>query len=148
MAEAKGHLATLTGFLANAGPDGELRPEPGMLRALHTLCGSSRMAGIESIAGVSGALDHLFGELDARGVAADLGVRELLGRACDGFAERLDHLPYPGPEIASLGAVALEAAEWTERLSASVPAPLSHPERGLDALPETEFLGLSDWVGV
>ena len=144
VAEARGHLATLKEFLASAGPDAELRPEPGMLRALHTLCGSSRMAGIESIAGVSGALDRLFVELDKRGLAADPAISELLGRACEGLAERIDHLPYPGPEMASLAEVALEAGEWTERLSGSMPAPWSHPERGLDVLPESELIELSD----
>ena len=144
VAEARGHLATLKEFLASAGPDAELRPEPGMLRALHTLCGSSRMAGIESIAGVSGALDRLFVELDKRGLAADPAISELLGRACEGLAERIDHLPYPGPEMSSLAEVALEAGEWTERLSGSMPAPWSHPERGLDVLPESELIELSD----
>ena len=113
-----------------------------MLRALHTLCGSSRMAGIESIAAVSGALDQLFVELDKRGLAADPAVSELLGRACEGLADRIDHLPYPGPEMSSLAEMALEAAEWTERLSAAMPAPLSHPERGLDVLPETGAIEL------
>jgi chemosensory pili system protein ChpA (sensor histidine kinase/response regulator) len=144
VAEARGHLATLKEFLANAGLDADLRPEPGMLRALHTLCGSSRMAGIESIAGVSGALDQLFVELDKRGLAVDPAVSELLGRACEGLAERIDRLPYPGPEMSSLTEVALEAAEWTERLSAAMPAPLSHPERGLDVLPEAGLIDLSD----
>ncbi len=144
VAEAGGHLATLTAFLAKAGPDDELRPEPDMMRALHTLRGSAGMAGIDSIAGVSGALDDLFGELNARGLAGDASVRALLVRACEGLAERLDHLPNPGPEISSLANVALEAAEWTERLIATLPEPLSHLERGLDTLPETELIELLD----
>jgi chemosensory pili system protein ChpA (sensor histidine kinase/response regulator) len=144
VAEARGHLDTLTGFLDQAGSTAEPRGDPGTLRALHTLSGSSRMAGIDSIAGVSRALDQLFAELDLRGLAVDPAVQELLGRACEGIAERLNHLPHAGPEIASLAELALEAADWTERLAAGPPAPAAHPERGLDTLPDTELLGLSD----
>jgi len=144
--EARGHLATLTEFLARARSGAELRPEPGLLRALHTLAGSSRMTGVDSVAGVSGALNQLFSEIDARGLAVDPAIVELLGRACEGLAERLDHLPDPGPEIASLAEVAQEAADWTERLSAAMPAAWTHPEFGLEGLPDTELVGFSELV--
>jgi chemosensory pili system protein ChpA (sensor histidine kinase/response regulator) len=140
--EARAHISTLTDFLAKASRGPDLRPERELLRALHTLRGSSRMAGINSVAGVSGALEKLFADLDARELAVGPDLCNLLARACEGLVERLDRLPHSGPEVQSLAAVEREAAEYQHRLVALAPAPSTHPERGLDTLPESGLIDL------
>ncbi len=136
--EASEHLATLREFLGRAGQGAALKPELGMLRALHTLCGSARMTGIESVAGVSSALERLCGDFDARGMQVDRPLMDLLERACDGISARLDRLPESGPEVADLAAAAAEALAWRERLATAGPAPVWEPERGMAALPEAK----------
>jgi chemosensory pili system protein ChpA (sensor histidine kinase/response regulator) len=138
IAEARDHLATLSAFLSNGVECVGLPVEPGVLRALHTLSGSSRMTGVGSIAGVSGALDRLCNDLNACGLVVDLDLSGLLARACDALSERLDRLPASGPEVPVLAAVALEATQWTERLAATVAGLSTEPERGLEVLAESE----------
>ncbi len=137
-AEAREHLATLTEFLSRVGAAKQPQSEPDMVRALHTLCGSARMTGIQPIAEVSGALERLINDLNVRGQRLDPHLCSLLERATDGIAGQLNALPEFGQEAEDLDAIAREASEWRERLAAEVPVLSWQPERGLDALPEAQ----------
>ena len=142
VAEAREHLTSVTDFLAIASRDDTLGPTTDLLRALHTLCGSARMVGIESIASAGRALDRLCAAFRERDMAASGPLRDLLERGSGGIAERLDHLPDGGAEIAALALVAAEAAGWTATLVDTVPAAARSPEEGLETMSEAALAAL------
>jgi len=79
--EAEAHLDTLNAFLAACANE---LPQPindELQRALHTLKGSSHMAGILPMAEIATALERMVKELKANLIPLDLAEAELLGSA-------------------------------------------------------------------
>ncbi len=104
------HLESLRAFLGRAA-EGDRVPDEATLRALHTLTGSARMAGVDSIADATKAFEV---QIRPRQVAAsplDDRLIALLGDAVDAIAIRIDELPDRGPGVASLARVTRKLAE-------------------------------------
>ncbi|MGE5152618.1 MAG: Hpt domain-containing protein, partial [Bdellovibrio bacteriovorus] len=100
--ETDEHLEALRGFLKAAAAGGERVPGEPVVRALHTLAGSARMAGIDSIADVAKPLERrLRAHQDAANPLAD-GLLDLLARAVEGIAARIAEIPGPGQGAADL----------------------------------------------
>jgi chemosensory pili system protein ChpA (sensor histidine kinase/response regulator) len=104
-AETAEHLDALRHFLQQAAK-GERVPDETAVRALHTLAGSARMAGIDSIADVAKPLELRLRahREDASPIAG--GLLDLLSRAMEGISVRIAELPGPGEGAAELLALA------------------------------------------
>ena len=103
-AETQEHLGVLRDFLARA-ERGDACPDEPLQRALHTLTGSARMAGMESIARVTKALELHVRPALAGALALDGGLLALLRRAVVAVAARVEELPARGigaDDLASL----------------------------------------------
>lgn len=113
--EASEHLARLRTWLSESDPD-QAVDEP-LVRALHTLAGSGRMAGIDSIASLAKALERRFDPLRAAGAPLPSAERERLAQALAAMDARLAELPDTGEAAPSLMALVRELE--------SAPAPLA-----------------------
>ncbi|WP_020504684.1 hybrid sensor histidine kinase/response regulator [Lamprocystis purpurea] len=91
-AETRGHLDDVRAFLVRAAA-GDAVPDEGTVRALHTLSGSARMSGIDSIADVARLLERRLRALQIAAEAATAVTLELIERAVDGIAQRTAELP-------------------------------------------------------
>ena len=91
-AETNEHLDAVRAFLGRAAA-GDAVPREGTIRALHTLSGSARMSGIDSIADVARLLERRLRALQIAGGAATAVTLELIERAVDGIAQRIAELP-------------------------------------------------------
>jgi chemosensory pili system protein ChpA (sensor histidine kinase/response regulator) len=130
-AETDEHLDGLRSFLRDAAA-GNRVPDESAVRALHTLAGSARMAGIDSIADVAKPLElRLRAHQDAGAPLAE-GLLDLLARAVDGIAARIAEIPGPGEGAAQLLALARSLAQ-SEAISPPVAAGVSGPEALADA---------------
>ncbi len=146
-AEAEEHLGVLRGFMADkgavlAGDDEALR------RALHTLTGSARMSGVESIARVTKLLEEHLKAATLQGFARNPRLLEDFGAAVAAIEQRLAELPETGPGAATLvevfarlGPAPSPAAPGVE-LAAPIPTPepLIAESIPLVTEPATEFL--------
>lgn len=99
--ETHEHLDTLRAFLERA-ETGDAQVDEPLQRALHTLTGSARMAGIDSISRVTKALELCIKPALATNTALDAGLLSLLGRTATGVALRVDELPAVGVGAAAL----------------------------------------------
>ncbi len=89
-------------------------------RSLHTLKGSSRLAGIVPVGDLSHALESLFNRLDRRELQADEAVKQLV-------REVLDHL-LTQTEEAATGSPVSASGRWIEALeSAGTNEPAAQP---------------------
>jgi len=131
--EAGEHLARLRAWLAESGP-GQVVDEP-LVRALHTLAGSGRMAGIDSIAGLAKALERRFEALREAGALLPPEERERLAQALEALEARLVELPETGAAAPRLMALTreLESAPAPRHITASATAT---PPRGPQASQE------------
>ena len=107
--ETHEHLSVLRNFLQRA-ESGDARVGEPEQRALHTLTGSARMSGIDSIARVTKGLELLIRPALAAGIALDDRLLGQFRQAVEGIATRVDELPEIGPGAAVLNAL-IEAFE-------------------------------------
>ena len=131
--ETAEHLAALRAFLAQAS-GGERIPDEAVVRALHTLAGSARMAGIDSIAQVAKPLELCFRSQQERRIPLSEGLLELLTRAVDGIEARIADLPGHGASVGVLLALARSVAQLQD--VSAVPASGDGP-LGPSTSPET-----------
>ncbi|PQJ95934.1 Hpt domain-containing protein [Chromatium okenii] len=119
--ETHEHLAEINNFL-RLSETSAVRIDEATQRALHTLTGSARMAGIDSIAVVTKALELCLKPILTAGKAIDAPLLALLARAVEAIATRVDELPTLGRGAAllvELGAV-LEQRLAVENAAAAV----------------------------
>jgi chemosensory pili system protein ChpA (sensor histidine kinase/response regulator) len=125
-AETDEHLEALRAFL-HGGVGGDRIPDETVVRALHTLAGSARMAGIDSIADVAKPLElRLRAHQDTGSPLAD-ALLELLARAVDGIGARIAEIPGPGQGAADLLALARTLAQPEDvapPVGTEIPAPM------------------------
>ncbi|MTW22506.1 Hpt domain-containing protein, partial [Allochromatium palmeri] len=99
------HLAVLRAFLESDEPSDEHRVDEAIERALHTLTGSARMSGMDSIARVTKAMETCVKPLRASGEPLSEPLVELFRRATAAIAQRVDELPASGQGAATLVAL-------------------------------------------
>ncbi|MBN2885734.1 MAG: Hpt domain-containing protein, partial [Chromatiaceae bacterium] len=125
--EAGEHLARLRAWLTESDPE-QAVDEP-LVRALHTLAGSGRMAGIDSIASLAKALEQRFDPLRAARAPLPNTERERLAQALAAMDARLAELPDTGEAAPSLMALVRELESAPAPLAPSpAPAPSSAPQ--------------------
>ncbi len=100
-AETHEHLSTLYAFLERADTVDARVDEP-LQRALHTLTGSARMAGIDSISRVTRAFELCIKPALTAGEDLDAHLLSLLRRTATGIAQRVEELPEVGVGKATL----------------------------------------------
>ncbi len=143
--EAREHVEVLRSFLdAAAGQTHPSIPDEPVVRSLHTLTGSARMTGIASTAAATAPLERIFLAYQSGGVSATTQDLELLSRAVDALALRLEHLPGLGSEMESLRELAQEAEVrlaqvGAEAGSAQMPGSTAHARLGDGELLSAEF---------
>ncbi|MCW8905113.1 Hpt domain-containing protein, partial [Sedimenticola sp.] len=99
-AESRTHIETLGQFYeACSGNPIACRIDKEMVRALHTLHGSADMAGVDSIAQVSSALESLAADLKSMNRPADPVALDLIGRSVDQFGTILGAINVPGAQL-------------------------------------------------
>ena len=102
--EARGHLNVLGEFIARCGAEpANCVLDEGVRRAMHTLCGSARTAGVASMAELASALERLSNVMSSSQHPADPATLELLGRSHAMLSEMAPsiegaHLEVPGWE--------------------------------------------------
>ena len=109
-AETDEHLNALRAFLHRA-TSGDGVPDEAAVRALHTLAGSARMAGIDSIADVAKPLELRLRVHREAGSPLTEGLLDLLARAVAGISARIAEIPGPGEGAAELLALARSLAQ-------------------------------------
>ncbi len=135
--ETREHLAELRAFLrrVDAG-DGQVDEAP--QRALHTLTGSARMAGIDSIARVTKGLELCIKPFLVRNEALAGEPLALVRRAVEAVEARIDELPAAGAGASALTEVFAEI----ERLIPPAVEPASEAAKP-EAQPEEESTSVS-----
>ena len=135
-AETDEHLDALRTFLGQAS-GGDRVPDESVVRALHTLAGSARMAGIDSIAQVAKPLELRLRAHQEHGSPLSDGLLEVLSRAVTRVGARIAEIPGHGEGVGELLALArsithldesstlVEAAVWvpTEGIGEGEPQP-------------------------
>lgn len=116
------HLSVVRAFLEGDASGGERPLDESIERALHTLTGSARMSGIESIARVTKAMELCIKPRRASGKPLSALLVTLFRRAAEAIEQRVEELPESGAGAAAL------AALWSELNSASLQTP--EPEHG------------------
>ncbi|MFP5440572.1 MAG: Hpt domain-containing protein, partial [Gammaproteobacteria bacterium] len=103
--ESEQHIATLEAWLAGLDPDLAHHPiSDDMLRALHTLKGSSRMAGVMTVSDIAGPTEKFCKDLRNNGEQADADVVALVREATSLISLRVRRLlpdpyaPIPGAQ--------------------------------------------------
>ncbi|MBK1694690.1 hypothetical protein CKO09_08060 [Chromatium weissei] len=134
--ETHEHLAELQSFLQRSAAN-EVRIDEATQRALHTLTGSARMAGIDSIAVVTKALEQCLKPTIAAGKAIEPPLLALLARAVEAIALRVNELPTLGQGAALLVELGVALEQRLDAESASPPllVPESKTELPIDAAP-------------
>ncbi|WP_275097417.1 Hpt domain-containing protein [Sedimenticola hydrogenitrophicus] len=134
-AESRTHIETLSQFReACSGNPLACRIGKELVRALHTLHGSAEMAGVDSIAQVSTALESLVADLNSLGRHADGAALELIGRSVDLFNTVLGVINVPGAQlpdwqalVGDIHAYGRAAEQATPSTGAVVPNELPEP---------------------
>lgn len=148
-AETQDHLDPLRAFLSEA-TRRALVPDESVVRALHTLAGSARMAGIDSIADVAKPLELRLHAHQEEGRPLGGGLLDLLAHAVEGIEARVAEIPGPGDGAALLLALARRLTQADEMAAAPAPALCAPAEEllagesqpGIEDLPEhQETLG-------
>ncbi|MCW8919011.1 MAG: Hpt domain-containing protein [Gammaproteobacteria bacterium] len=134
--EAQGHLEVISEFLQQVEEGGSRRVSEPVLRALHTLKGSSNMAGVTSVADVSALLERYGKTLQAlHETVGDQGLAAL--RHCVDYVNDLlaylfdNSLPCPDNGEA-------------QRLAGEVYAEVQHLEHVANAKPEGGLAGVAE----
>jgi chemosensory pili system protein ChpA (sensor histidine kinase/response regulator) len=157
-AETDEHLDTLRSFWEQARV-GDGVPGEDAVRALHTLSGSARMAGIDSIAQVAKPLELCLRDHQERGSPLSEGLLDLLARAVGAIEARLAEIPGQARgaaellalanSIAQIEASAVDVGPAIPRTPEGKESAQSEPESGtippvLDAQDQPDERGLSD----
>lgn len=132
-AESRTHIETLSQF--HAACSGNLvacRIGKEIVRALHTLHGSAEMAGVDSIAQISTALESVVSELKGTNRPADSVVLELIGRAVELFNAILGVINVPGEQLPDWQGL---VSDIYDRGRAAVATPVPHESESLAAEP-------------
>ncbi len=110
--ESAGHLETVRAFLEGCreGDEAACRPTDALVRALHTLHGSARMAGADAIAELAGIAERYVKVVQAREAPLPEEGRTALGEAAETIARMVEALGPAGGELP-------DAAELRERLA-------------------------------
>ncbi len=99
-AESLTHIDTLNHFHDTCSENPlACRIDKELVRALHTLHGSAEMAGVDSIAQVSTALESMASLLNGLGKPVDPPALELIDRSVDLFRTTLGSINVPGAEL-------------------------------------------------
>ncbi len=139
--EIAAHLAGLRTFLADS-HGMRTRPTETLLRSLHTLCGSSRTAGVMPVAELAGTLEKYAKAAQAKGLAVEPDGLEVLGGTADWIAAVIAHLQDAKPGLPGAGDLLTRAAAL---LAHSEAAAEVMPDTGADLAPdETPGLAASD----
>lgn len=125
-------LAAVRAFLERSATGDRVADET-LLRALHTLGGSARMAGVHSIAELAKGLERRVRPLQTRAAPLDERLCALLDRAVSAMAEHLAEIPEVGAGGASLARLVRDL----ERLDDTAAA----DSRGREPPPRAD----SDW---
>lgn len=139
-AETQEHLSVVRAFLEGDASGVERPLDASLERALHTLTGSARMSGIESIARVTKAMELCVKPRRTSGEPLGASLVALFRRAAAAIEQRVTELPASGQ-----GATAL-AALWPELTSLSLQPP--EPEHGPAADVESLELAVPDLAPV
>ena len=126
------HLEALHAFLRRAAT-GSAVPDDATVRALHTLSGSARMAGVDSIADVASALERCLQQRQAASVGVELTLLNLMDRVADAIAQRSAEIPAVGAAAAELAALAAEVALIADADQPARPA-VADDSSGLDLI--------------
>ncbi|MBK1716156.1 Hpt domain-containing protein [Thiocystis violacea] len=110
--ETHEHLTTLRTFLRQVDAGNAKVDEP-VQRALHTLTGSARMAGIDSIAMVTKAIELRVKPALTRDEPLDETFLVLFGQAVEAVEMRVDELPTTGQGATALAELLVELERWT-----------------------------------
>ncbi len=135
--EAIGHLQVLDDYIeSHRGLDHARVNEP-LIRALHTLAGSSRMAGVEDVAEIGSCLERYAKAIQAAGMTLDGATLELLEEAVSYIRARLSSMAGegPAPEFDAMSLVLVELNDAILELDAGE----VHPEMGLATVEEPEL---------
>ncbi|HEX9802492.1 MAG TPA: Hpt domain-containing protein, partial [Gammaproteobacteria bacterium] len=135
--ESEGHIDALESFVQHIEEGGSRKVTEPLIRALHTLQGSSRMAGVTGIADICATLEkyaktlHAANEtVDADGAAAIAECARYI-RAMLAFLADRTNQPLPdGREVQQLASAAYAQVQQLERLAHA------HPEAGLAQVAE------------
>jgi len=128
-AETHEHLVVLREFLDGVESSGAKVGEP-IQRALHTLTGSARMAGIDSIARVTKGMELRIKPMLATDAELDEGLLSLLTRLVLGVEARVDELPAVGEGASALTALMadLEQISPADVVEPSIQPQMPEPE--------------------
>lgn len=134
--EANDHLETIGGFIRAAREGDSRRPSDDLLRALHTLKGSSRIAGVMEVAAVNEALEKCakallasHREFDDAGIAILESDVELVRGVLAHLHDPMVPMPALDPLVAEANALYFSLRHLEDRAS---------PEIGLATLDETD----------
>ena len=140
--EVQTHLDTLREYLRGWDAGKERAATDALLRALHTLTGSSRTTGVEAISGLCGAFEHYVKDLQAAGRPLDAEGASLLQDVVNFVSETMPVLDQPGGQIGDNSRLcerldALHEALRAELSGASItmPAPETLPEAPAESAP-------------
>ncbi len=98
--ESRTHIDTINAFLRKCKETGGICAlDRDVSRAFHTLHGSAHMAGVDSIAEVSAALETHVNELMEQGQLADVDLLELIERSDQQFESILEAINVPGAAL-------------------------------------------------
>lgn len=127
-AEVEQHLRTLRDHLAEAAGKPAMVSDE-LLRALHTLNGSSRTAEVDELSGVFTALENHARECKGQGAPLSVAALDLIGRAVTHTDEVMKALAEPGAEVPSGDGLAAETRGLViEAAAEPVAAPASAPQ--------------------
>jgi chemosensory pili system protein ChpA (sensor histidine kinase/response regulator) len=126
--EARGHLTTVRDFVAACrSAEGGCEVSDALIRALHTIHGSARMAEVGDIADLGGALEHLVKDVAAVQAALSPAILDLLEDSAAGVERCLDGLlegEEPLPDKQAL----LDRVAGLQAEAAAHPAPTAEAE--------------------
>ena len=136
--EVDTHIQTISDFIANVRHGGSKRVSEPLIRALHTLQGSSRMAGIDEVGELAAVLERYAKAIEAHQESVDdeaLSVLEESGHFVRAMVAYLQDQDQPFPERTKIQQRANALFEAVQHLDEAIKA---QPEAGLAIAPEVE----------
>ncbi len=133
--EVETHLETLRDYLRGWDAGKDRAASDALLRALHTLTGSSRTTGVDAVSTLCGEFERYVKDLQGAGMPLDAEAASLLQDVVNFVAETVTVLDVPGGEIGDNGRLRERLAGLHEALRAelsgaslTMPAPEPVPE--------------------
>lgn len=134
--EAEGHLGGLRDFLTQS-HGMRHRPTEPLIRSLHTLCGSSRTAGIPSVAELAGTLERYAKACDAKGLPIEPEALATFSATAHWVAGVLTHLQDGKPGLPDADGLHAQADALLAQAEAARPAHAPEPEPPADIAEQT-----------